>query len=303
MWLESKLGVGASFYLALPVSPPEGHVERPDRWIMEDWVWRQRAFERSHTYSAAHLVRPRIVVYDETGGLHSELAHYADEIEFVHVQDLGQAADVLQRCPAHALMLNAARPDHLHALVGDARRQSPGTPVFGCSVSRPVVHAVQSGALGYLIKPVMRSDLERAIRAIGKPIQRVLIVDDEPEVLRLWTRSLHVYDDTIEITTAASGQQALQTLDVSTPDLVLLDVVMPDMDGWQVLEHMKRDGRMKYIPVIVVSGKDPIDQPPESEVLLATMSQGLSINCLLRCSLTLASHLLRLNRELGSALV
>jgi CheY-like chemotaxis protein len=243
-----------------------------------------------------------MVVYDETGGLDSELMHYADKIEFVTLQDLSQCADVLRRCPAHALVINTAQHDHLCSLVGEVARQSPETPVIGCTVPRRALYARQRGALGHLVKPVTRSDLEQAIRAVGRPIRRVLVVDDEAEVLKLWTRTLRVYDRAIEVVTVSSGRQALDALEGSAPDLVLLDVAMPDMDGWQVLDRIRQDDRKRDIPVIVVSGVDPVDQPPESEVLLAAMGKGLSINCLLRCSLDLASHLLRLDRELGPAL-
>ena len=93
--------------------------------------------------------------------------------------------------------------------------------------------------MGYLTKPVTQTDLEEAVQNVGKPLRRVLVVDDNPDVLRLFTRMLHVCDDTLSVTTASNGEQALEELHSKPFDLVLLDVVMPGMDGWEVLERLR----------------------------------------------------------------
>jgi signal transduction histidine kinase/CheY-like chemotaxis protein len=313
MWLESELGVGTRFFFTLPMSPLPELAERPERWIMEDWVWQEHAFKTSRAYSVAQLSRPRLVVCDETGGLES-LSRYADDVEVVRVEDLARAAEVLHECPAHALIVNAAESARLLGLVQQAQQDSDRTPVIGCSVPRPVVHALESGALRHLIKPVTQADLQGALRTIEGPIRQVLVVDDEPEVLGLWTRMLHVYDAAIEVTAASSGRQALDMLSASRPDLVFLDIVMPEMDGWQVLEQMghangsgdgRGDGRgdsRGEIPVVIVSAQDPADQPLSSEMLLASIGQGISLPNLLRCSLSFSSLLLGADREPQPAL-
>jgi CheY-like chemotaxis protein len=131
------------------------------------------------------------------------------------------------------------------------------------------------------------------MRAVGKPVRKILVVDDDPDVLRLFSRMLHVLDRTLEITTVSSGERALGELLVSSPDLLLLDVLMQDMDGWQVLGSMRRDERIEDVPTFLVSAQDPADQPPVSQLLLATMNEGLSLSKLLRCSLELSTLLLQ----------
>jgi CheY-like chemotaxis protein len=109
--------------------------------------------------------------------------------------------------------------------------------------------------------------------------------------LQLFTRMLYTCDDQLEIITATSGAQALEKLRASRPDLMLLDIVMPDMDGWQVLAAKRQDEELWDIPVIILSAQDPADQPMASRVLLATLGEGLSLSKLLRCSQTLLTLL------------
>ena len=289
IWLESEPGAGTTFSFELPVSVPIGHATGPGRWIKEDWVWVERA-SRAHLPNSSH--KPRVVICDATGDLHPAFVRYSDEVELVGTENLAEAIQELGRCPAHAVVVNAPSPENLWPLVERTRLEIPDTPVMGCSVPPRVARALESGAAAYLIKPVTRADLEEAIQAVGKPVNRVLVVDDEPDVLQLLTRMLYACDGTLEVTTASDGRQALDELRSRPPDLVLLDIMMPDIDGWQVIESMGRDQTTRDVPVIVVSAQDPTEQPMASPVLLATMGEGLSLSQLLRCSLEMSSLLL-----------
>jgi CheY-like chemotaxis protein len=82
-------------------------------------------------------------------------------------------------------------------------------------------------------------------------IKKVLIVDDEPLVRKttaMLLRFMHV--DTVM---AESGQEGLALAEKERPDIILLDIVMPGMDGWSVLERLKADERLSKIPVVVFS--------------------------------------------------
>lgn len=292
MWLESELGVGTTLFFELPISAPVEHVARPGHQIREDWVWREHAFRTERAGTAGLLAKPRLLVCDETGVLSSLMAAYADQIEFVEAHDLAQATRALEQCPAHIVMLNAASLDALCPLVERARAAMPDTPIVGCSVPRQIETAVEAGAHGYLVKPVTRDDLQRAIEAVGRPVRRVLIVDDDPDVLRLFTRMLRVCDETLSITTASSGDQALNAICADPPDLILLDVVMPGMDGWQVLKHLCQGRETAEPPVVLISARDLVDRPPASDLLVAAMGSGLSVSRLVRCSQVLSEALL-----------
>jgi len=84
----------------------------------------------------------------------------------------------------------------------------------------------------------------------------VLIVDDEPEILVLLKRLLVEY----ETITASDGAEALDTVNKnSSIDLILLDIAMPDMSGFEVAKKLKEDPSTSHIPIIFVSGKRDLD--------------------------------------------
>ncbi|MCX7681609.1 MAG: ATP-binding protein [Anaerolineae bacterium] len=298
MWFESKPGVGSSFYFTLPISLPVEHIVRPGHQLREEWIWREQAFRAGQPSSAEQLVRPRIIVCDETGMLYPRFTRYLDRVEFVNVEDPSQAERSLRECPASAVMLNVVDADDPWALVEMVRKRAPGTPVIGCSVPRLTERAIHAGAAGYLIKPITRADLERVLKAVGKPVKRVLVVDDDLEFLELLSRMLRTCDSTLEVVTAASGKEALAELRSAPPDLLLLDIVMPGMNGWQVLETMRQEGRLKDVLTFFVSAQDPAEQPPASDYLLVTIDGGLSLSKLLRCSLEVSTLLLAPERGL-----
>jgi len=290
IWLESEPGVGSTFFFELPISPLMPHVARPGHWIMEEWVW----VERTPNPNLPDLpFKERIVVCDETGGLCPSLSSYSDEVELVDIRNPAQVLQQLHQAPAHAVLFNTATPDGLWPLVDQVRRQIPDTPVIGCSVPLQTKRALKAGARDYLVKPVTRADLEGVIEAIGKPVKRILAVDDDADVLQLWTRMLRAYDSALEVVTASSGEQALEKMRSRPPDLVLLDVVMPDMNGWQVLECKSQDEAIRNVPVVLVSARDPVAEPIASQLLLVTMNGGLALSKLLHCSLELSKLLFK----------
>jgi CheY-like chemotaxis protein len=171
-------------------------------------------------------------------------------------------------------------------------QQAPGIPIIGCCVPTQIERAVSLGALGHLVKPVTRVDLMRAIHRVDRPIERVLLVDDDPDALALFGQMLQVCDASLDVLTAGGGQEALEQLRRAPPDLMLLDIVMPDIDGWQVLAAMSREGDVPWVPTFVISAQDPTDQLLRSKFLLATVGEGLSLNQLVHCSLEVSRLLL-----------
>ena len=293
MWLDSRLGAGTTFFFTLPLSGPIELARSPGAWIREDWGWREPAFVASRSVAREQLTMPRVVICDEGKELGAELAHYGDGIELVEVGNLAQATQSLQACPAHVLLLNTHDGDDLCAAVERARAAAPGTPVIGCSLPCSSLRTLRAGALGHLTKPVTRTTLEEAMRAAGRPIEQVLVVDDDPDARQLFSRMLHVCDSALTVITAGSGKEALDVLRRVTPDLMLLDIMMPEMDGWQLLECLEQEGRKGQVPTFLVSAQDPADQPSVSRVLVTAMDQGIAVSKLLRCALALSEVLLK----------
>jgi DNA-binding response OmpR family regulator len=81
----------------------------------------------------------------------------------------------------------------------------------------------------------------------------VVCVEDEPEMIDLV--KLILGRKGFELVGAVGGREGLDTVRKLKPDLVLLDLMMPDMDGWEVYQQMKADEELKTIPVIVVTAK------------------------------------------------
>jgi DNA-binding response OmpR family regulator len=86
-----------------------------------------------------------------------------------------------------------------------------------------------------------------------KAMKRILCIEDEPEMIDLIRLILGRRG--FEVLGAAGGTAGLQEVREQLPDLVLLDLMMPDMDGWEVYQQMKADESTRNIPVIVVTAK------------------------------------------------
>jgi DNA-binding response OmpR family regulator len=85
----------------------------------------------------------------------------------------------------------------------------------------------------------------------------ILVVDDNQFNREMLARGLHRQNRYFAL--AANGRQALEMLDTGAFDLVLLDIVMPEMDGFEVLRRLKADARLRHVPVIMISAVDQID--------------------------------------------
>lgn len=82
----------------------------------------------------------------------------------------------------------------------------------------------------------------------------ILVVDDSPDNLEVLATRLRFRG--YQVDTASSGKEALEQVSQSPPDLVLLDVMMPDIDGYEVTRHIKSDPNLPFIPVILVTARD-----------------------------------------------
>lgn len=83
---------------------------------------------------------------------------------------------------------------------------------------------------------------------------RVLVVDDLPQNVKLLEAKLTA--EYFNVLTASSGQEALKIVDIARPDIILLDVMMPDMDGFEVCRRIKADAKSSHIPVVMVTALD-----------------------------------------------
>ena len=160
-----------------------------------------------------------------------------------------------------AISLDVFLPDMLGWTVLSELKQDPHTrhiPVQMVTLEEDRQHGLARGAFGFVTKPTtteaLYSALER-IRSYASPRRkRLLVIEDNPAEL-LGIRELLGHDD-IEILTAESGQQALTMLGMEEFDCVVLDLRLPDMSGFEVLDRLAHEDRCRDLPVIVFTGRE-----------------------------------------------
>ena len=96
--------------------------------------------------------------------------------------------------------------------------------------------------------------------------KKILVVDDEPNIQKMLRTLLEINE--YEVETASNGEEAIDRIKGKMPDLVLLDLVMPKVDGYEVLESLKKDFSTKNLPVILFTAAPP-------EVAAATGANAL----------------------------
>ncbi|MCL5998123.1 MAG: ATP-binding protein [Chloroflexi bacterium] len=280
LWLESELGAGTTFFFRLPIDPSPVTVGGPSRWLASDWDYRQRT---RPSLAPSPDVRPRLVVVESGPTLPRLLGRYTEGKEIVAVSSLAEAVDELEKAPAQALLVNAASLVLAWRQLQESVRLPVGTPVIVCSVPGVDNASHVLGAAQYLIKPVSQEQLLTALDQLHIVGNKILVIDDEPEASRLYLRMLAGAGRGYQILRATDGQQALGILRTQQPDAVLLDLVMPDMDGFRFLEAKNQDPALCAIPVVVISARDPDDQPIIASTLAVTQEGGLSMAQFLAC--------------------
>ena len=273
MWVESKLGQGADFFFRLPIDPPAPLSKGATRWINPYQPYEERA--RPFRVKPS-VPRPRLVVLDQHKSLKRLLSRYLDAVEIVPVDDPAQAIQVLNQTPTEILLMNERTLDKALSRLKDLGQLPYDLPIIITTIPGEECTAETLGAFAYLVKPITRKVLLEALDRLGGEISKVLIIDDEPEALRLFSRMLTENGRRYRVLRASSVPQALQIVEHDRPDVILLDLIMPDVDGFQFLSLRENSPSLKEIPVILISARDPSGQPIISNGLVVTCAKGMS---------------------------
>jgi CheY-like chemotaxis protein len=112
------------------------------------------------------------------------------------------------------------------------------------------------GAVDYLTKPVDWARLRGLVRSLrpAASTEPVLVVDDEPDVRDMLRRALET--DGLAVLEAEHGRAALARIATQRPALILLDLTMPEMDGFEFLDVLRRSPEGRAIPVVVLTARD-----------------------------------------------
>jgi signal transduction histidine kinase/DNA-binding response OmpR family regulator len=283
MWGESELGVGTTVYFTVPIDPPATASTPVQRWLVSNWpdIVRTR-----RSQAPRPVVRPRLLVLDPSGLLQRLLVRYLRNADVETVAELDAVLAALEIAPAQALLINEATAGD-EGLARSWRAKLPeGTPIIACALPSIPETAPAMGITGYLVKPISREVLLATLDRLAGSLPQmktVLIVDDEPDALQLFWRILESAGRDYRVLAAHDGQEALRMMRQQPPDVVLLDLVMPNVDGFQVLAACQAEPNLREVPIIVTSAHDPLGQPIVSEGLSITQPGGLALHELLAC--------------------
>lgn len=288
IWVESAPGSGTTFYFSLPLAEPTPLAEDFLRGMTPGWEYHQRT---RPSVAPLPTSRPRFVVLEPGNGLQRLLDRYLDQLEIAPVSDIAAAHAELARVPAQGLLVNGASVGSVLEQLQLAATLPAATPALICSIPSLDELAVEAGAAHHLVKPVARDKLLAALDQLGITEGTVLVVDDEPDALQLFGRMLASYHRGYRVLLARDGREALAILQEVRPAVILLDLIMPGMDGFQLLAERNREPALQQIPVVVISAQDPTRQPIVSNALAITQGGGLSVRQLLKCIEFIATQL------------
>ncbi|HVI25564.1 MAG TPA: response regulator, partial [Xanthomonadaceae bacterium] len=160
-----------------------------------------------------------------------------------------------------AITLDIFLPDMLGWTVLARLKQDSTTrhiPVQIVTVEEERHHSIERGAFSYLAKPGTSESIAAALERIREytlaTTRRLLVVEDN-DAERMSIEELVRHDD-VEVDTVASGEQALEQLRASRYDCLVLDLRLPDMSGFELLDRLQEDDALRSLPVVVFTGKE-----------------------------------------------
>jgi CheY-like chemotaxis protein len=164
-----------------------------------------------------------------------------------------------KRLKPYAITLDVVMPGQDGWETIRALRSDPETrdiPIIICSVVANKHKGLSMGVADYLVKPISERHLLRAMARIdhGDEEGHVLVVDDNPDDRKLLRRILENAD--YNVTEVDGGAAAIRHIRGNPPTLVVLDLMMPEVDGFAVLESLKSNSATRRIPVVVVTAKE-----------------------------------------------
>jgi CheY-like chemotaxis protein len=292
--LRSTPGVGSVFTLFLPLTYLGGAASKPQP---------ASASEAAHGGGAASPAAPRAVerqleqILDDREGLEhgdgvvlivEDDVHYA-RVMMAAAKQRGfkvlvaqRGADALALARAHlpmAISLDIFLPDMLGWTVLSQLKQDPATrhiPVQIVTLDEDRHHGLARGAFAFLHKPTTPEALVGAftrIKDYAAPRRKRLLLVEDDEAERKGVAALLESED-IEISAAETGAAALSRLREQPVDCIVLDLKLPDMSGFEVLEEIRDDAHLCDVPVVVFTGRE---LSADEDAKLRTMARSVVV--------------------------
>lgn len=250
IWLESVPGKGSRFSFTLPAV---SGTSKP----------RPAHEAATHGISAVPgREKPLVLVVDDEVPARELLASYLEpEYQVVMAGSGAEALTKAQQLRPDAITLDVlmASSSGFETLV--ALKKAPETeniPIIIVSILDQKKVGFALGASDYLIKPIRKGELLETIRKHVLPQSdddsAILLVDDDPKALELLEETLRSAG--YETQSVQSGTRALEVLSSKLVGAVLLDLLMPGMDGFQVIRHVRQEPTLKELPILVMTAKE-----------------------------------------------
>jgi HAMP domain-containing protein/CheY-like chemotaxis protein/signal transduction histidine kinase len=189
------------------------------------------------------------------------------------------ALDLAKQYQPTAVSLDVFLPDMLGWTVLSQLKQNPLTrhiPVQIITLDEDRQHGLARGAFSFVTKPTSPAGVEAALTRIkeyAKPRRKRLLVVEDDRAEQMSIAELLGHDD-IEIVPAGTGSEALTVLRQDPCDCVVLDLRLPDMSGFDVLEELRADANLSDVPVVVFTGRE---LSAEEDAQLHTMARSIVV--------------------------
>jgi HAMP domain-containing protein/CheY-like chemotaxis protein/signal transduction histidine kinase len=269
--LVSAPGKGSSFTLYLPLNYVGGKSRREptyhdDKKIQHAAVAETAALMHEEVPDdRAGLVagEPSLLVIEDDPRYATILRDHARSLGFkVLVANRGsEALRLVREFKPSAISLDIFLPDMLGWTVLARLKQDSSTrhiPVQIVTIEEERHHSIERGAFSYLAKPATTETISAALQRIKDytlpRVKRLLVVEDD-DVERMSIEELIRHDD-VEIHTVGSGKDAIEALASEQYDCVVLDLRLPDMTGFELLDQMQQMPALRDLPIVVFTGKD-----------------------------------------------
>jgi len=182
--------------------------------------------------------------------------------QVIPLTDSAQAINQIKEIKPYAITLDIMMPNRDGWQVIQEIKSDPelsAIPVIICSITEDQEKAYQLGAVDYLVKPILEDELVTAIKNLSlskdRTVHDILIVDDDPDVMQLVKIALRD-EPSYRIQYANGGFRGLEMMKERKPDALILDLIMPDLDGFSILETMQGESDLRAIPVIILTAAD-----------------------------------------------
>jgi PAS domain S-box-containing protein len=256
IWADSAVGKGTTFSFSVPLA----EAELPETPLP--------ALDETLTPRPLRAHAPRILVVEDDPDIASLIARNLSQVGYsVETAGTGKAAiDLVRQKPPDLLTLDIYLPDIDGREVLQTLKSDPATadvPVVVVSVMPDSQESLRLGAIDFLTKPIDASALIDSVSRVLGHFESVLVVEDDLDTSRMLTESLQRAG--LRVLVTSNGRQALTLAKAEQPNLILLDLRLPRMDGYTVLQNLKRTPSTAKIPVIIMTGSVTLDEMKRQE--------------------------------------